>query len=319
MSRGFILVFILFFSLFSFFETYPNIIVLNDSHRKIDVNNVVSTITYVIDRYTNVTGIILSKPIVVRIKDRVYIGRYVTAYTEERDKYYQIITSSISLHVLAHELFHIYQYERWHRFLDSMAEKYNWFIESMTDAVPIYLFNTSPIIHNSLDTYLGFRESHWFKSSKRDYVLRIFWLKLFEKYGFKNILERYFNVYRDDLNPLQQMFNFTELTDVLSYFYYSCDMVDKRSIYYYVPRPYLYSFGAVCIESDKNISIYVNASPRIYYVRNIISNISISICFLENMNNYDGSIMIYIDMDRNMSKIYLINILNVTVFWYLRA
>jgi len=312
------LVVIIFYLILGCIDCCPNIIVVNESHRNVDVNTVLLTVEEIVAKYSNVTGIVLSKPIVVRIRDKVYIGRYVVAYTEEKDKYYQIVTSSTSLHVLAHELFHIFQYERWHRFLDGMAEKYNWFVESMPDAVPIYLFNTSPIIHNSLETYLGFRKTHWFKSSRRDYVLRIFWLKLFEKYGFKSVLQRYFNVCRDDLNPLQQMFNTSEIADILSYFYYDCNIIDNRSIYHYVPRPYIYSFGAICIYSDRNVTLYVNSTYNVYYTINIESKLNATIKYIDKMNNHKGNIPIYIVAEKNFIKIYLINTLNATIFWYTR-
>lgn len=157
-----------------------SIIVRNKSSRHIDIEKITRIISDIVNDYIDVFNLGLSKPLIVDIVDRCDYP--CIAYTTERDNYYYIQTSSLWRFVLAHELVHIFQFEWYHNRLGSISwNGYEWYIESMADAIPIYLYNYSPIwiqyysyngiINKMLPMFLG--------GNRECYARRILFLWLF--------------------------------------------------------------------------------------------------------------------------------------------
>ena len=177
----------------------------------VDVNKtkVEETVKKIIDVYSLSFGFGLKYPLHFYVADKLDFPA--TAYTYFDGEKIVLKTKYVNIHIFAHELVHAFQFSRWGRKVYSFSEKYEWFIEGFADAVPVYLFHTTPLFYakhiDSCNGIVGEYPPPWTDplSSKKKYVARIFFLYLF-RIDFKDTLKRYWGVENARVNPFHQMY-----------------------------------------------------------------------------------------------------------------
>ena len=248
--------------LFTGVNSIPQITIVNNSSYYVDIDELHTFVTRCVVDYTMSFDIYLSKPIIIYIQDIVKLptGKVVRAYAEHNQTHYIIYTSTLNQHILAHELVHCFQYEKWND-LFSIANRYEWFIEGFADAVPIYLYRSTPVINHRLMTWKGFLYN---TSGEDSYMFRQLFLALFHKYGFKNICQKYFRIRFFDVNPFYKLIDRRELSSFLLYYY---DMFTPVNI---TIQQYRYP-----IKPTGSITIYYEKFNPLYILHLNISNVEI--------------------------------------------
>jgi len=305
-------------------ENIPTIQVINLSSSYINIDEIHTYITKCVVDYTMNFNIHLSKPIAIYIKDIVKLptGKVVRAYTEQNQTHYIIYTSTTNKHILAHELVHCYQYEKWND-LFSIANRYEWFIEGFADAIPIYLYNTTPVIYKPLKSWRGFLYN---TTNEDSYMFRQLFLALFQKYGFKTICQKYFRIKFFNINPLYKLVEKKDLLTFLKYYYTLYPPTEITKLQYRYP---IKPTGAIKIiyenfEAVKFIHLNIstiqinyvdNGEPKYMYHcilwkedRGGSGYILLGNDFIEIINTGDKNIWLYFSESiGNESKIIIVN------------
>jgi len=278
------------------------IIIIVDDGIKIDEKRFKDLVLTIISTYSENFNLTLDKPLIIHITKNIRFK--CLAYTEYRKDSYFIVTKTINFHVIAHELVHVFQYIRWKKKLDGIAEKWNWFVEGFADSIPIFLFNTTPVVsYAKLDTWNGLLNQYPHplldRNINKPYYTRIFFLYLF-KINFTDTVKRYFSINDEDINPFHQMFiNNTIRREILKQFWLNHTQYISTYKYYFY-RPFIKYTGAEAIILPSKYKIITNTSCII-----VVNINNTFIPYNQNITTYPA-------------KVYIINLSNTTLRIILR-